>query len=1056
MQSNYEDICSDNIRRRGEEFDDIGRLISEQLYSDRTHFVYELLQNAEDALGRRKRSDPKSRLPTRVTFLLYRDRLEFRHFGEVFNVEDVKGISDVLKGTKANDRSQIGKFGIGFKSVYAFTSTPEIHSGDEHFVIERYIRPRATKGALQTFKGETVFVFPFNHRDLPKQESFQMIGEKLQKIGSRVLLFLGNITEIGWRIEDQDWGEYLKDSEELEPLVWRVTVIGEHEESELEQEDWLLFKRPLSTNPSFQEAFVELAFRLIESNRPSGTEIRRIDKSPLVVYFPTKVETGLGFLVQGPYDTTASRSDIEDTERNRNLIGETAELLSGTVLPWLREAGYLTINCLEALPINPDAFPKDGWFRAIYDRVRLSLHDGRFLLTSDGEFIAGKHAVLARGEEIVRLISPGQISGLLKAPSISGWLTPEITENRRELHRYLVGWKPSSYFEEEIESLIVAEVRPDDLVERITAEFLNRQESLWLIQFYSFFENRSALIEKLKNKAIVRLEDGSHIVPFRRDGSPRAFLPPEDGTEFPVVSREICSDENAIGFLKKLGLKEPDSVDEVIENVLPKYSTNVSLGSFKEHMEDIRRIEKAMATDSDDKRDFLRCRLQETSFVRTDGQGNDGAIYKKPGELYLLTDELRLYFSGNPMVEFVNSEYSEAMMLLLEDIGVANEIRVECQSGEGSEGYVRLKCLSGYMRGLKGFDPDIRADGLRFAVRNPSAKRSEIVWNKLAVKFGHCIQGTVVTSSRRDFSPDAKTHREKTIVSEFGRLLQGEAWLPSPNGIFVGPSELSQDDLPDSFIRDEKLTRRLGMKLNDIARIEHETGGRFIPAEEIEEYERWKAAENDRRTVAEGEEAQEIGSDSEIVDYGEEFERSFNRLGEVSLQDSIPNEGRVGNPELRRERGHSVHIERLHRELKPGEKRRRTVRTILEGPDEEVREYLSQLYSGKCQICGDTFPERNGNPYFVANFVVPRKLTRFGDTPANALCLCANHFAQWQHGAVEAENILEQIATFETEVEGGDGNPVLKTRICGEACEIRFREKHLLDLQELLAASNSD
>ena len=53
MPSDYDAIRRDNVHRRGEEFDDIGRLVAEQLYADRTHFVYELLQNAEDALQRR-------------------------------------------------------------------------------------------------------------------------------------------------------------------------------------------------------------------------------------------------------------------------------------------------------------------------------------------------------------------------------------------------------------------------------------------------------------------------------------------------------------------------------------------------------------------------------------------------------------------------------------------------------------------------------------------------------------------------------------------------------------------------------------------------------------------------------------------------------------------------------------------------------------------------------------------------------------------------------------------------------------------------------------------
>ena len=124
MPSDYEKIRRDNIRRRGEEFDDIGRLISEQLYSDRSHFIYELLQNAEDALARRFRQHPDDSSRCAVQFRLFRDRLEFRHFGVKFNEDDVRGVSDVLRGTKKEDISQIGKFGNRFQVSLCFYSIP--------------------------------------------------------------------------------------------------------------------------------------------------------------------------------------------------------------------------------------------------------------------------------------------------------------------------------------------------------------------------------------------------------------------------------------------------------------------------------------------------------------------------------------------------------------------------------------------------------------------------------------------------------------------------------------------------------------------------------------------------------------------------------------------------------------------------------------------------------------------------------------------------------------------------------------------------------------------
>src|SRR5438046_458984 len=107
LAEKYGRITEDNIRRRGEEFDDIGEHLAQELYSDRTHFIYELLQNAEDALARRKLQDPRSSFPANVDFHLFADRLELRHYGQPFDDGDIGSISDVFKSTKTEDLSMI-------------------------------------------------------------------------------------------------------------------------------------------------------------------------------------------------------------------------------------------------------------------------------------------------------------------------------------------------------------------------------------------------------------------------------------------------------------------------------------------------------------------------------------------------------------------------------------------------------------------------------------------------------------------------------------------------------------------------------------------------------------------------------------------------------------------------------------------------------------------------------------------------------------------------------------------------------------------------------------
>jgi len=137
MSTDYEAIRQKNIKEYGEGSRHLSYFAD--IYSTRTHFIFEVLQNAEDALSRR----PAGSDAGYVHFHLHLDRLEIRHNGAPFNELNVTGICGIGEGTKSGDFTQIGKFGIGFKSVYAYTFFPKIHSGGEHFEIRRFVEPHA-------------------------------------------------------------------------------------------------------------------------------------------------------------------------------------------------------------------------------------------------------------------------------------------------------------------------------------------------------------------------------------------------------------------------------------------------------------------------------------------------------------------------------------------------------------------------------------------------------------------------------------------------------------------------------------------------------------------------------------------------------------------------------------------------------------------------------------------------------------------------------------------------------------------------------------------------
>ena len=185
MPCNYELIRKANIEEYGKGTRHLAYF--GRMYSDRTHFLFEILQNAEDARAQK------------INFELYHDRLEVYHDGRLFTEDDVRGITGIGEGRKADDLTQIGRFGIGFKSVYAYTLAPEIHSEDEHFKIENYVRPYKTGKKNPSKQWTTLFVIPFNHPEVKPGKAYDEISTGLRNLGVRTLLFLKNIKVIKWQ-----------------------------------------------------------------------------------------------------------------------------------------------------------------------------------------------------------------------------------------------------------------------------------------------------------------------------------------------------------------------------------------------------------------------------------------------------------------------------------------------------------------------------------------------------------------------------------------------------------------------------------------------------------------------------------------------------------------------------------------------------------------------------------------------------------------------------------------------------------------------------------------
>ena len=798
MASDYEAISDENLTGYGTKVDQYGRESWVNRYADRTHFIFELLQNAEDAL--KKRGSAWSGL-RKVIFRLEPHKLIFSHFGLPFDEADVRSICNVSESTK--DESSIGKFGIGFKSVYMFTDRPEIHSGNEDFAIKNYVHPMSVP-RVDRDPDATLIILPLKAEDKKTAQEDITVGFK--RLGPSALLFLQHIEEIKWNVYDGVSGMYLRSKPKtLGENVRQITVIGEESGQQEVDQSWLIFHRDALCEQKKKIDRVELAFSVKETdNSPDSFHLVPTTSSPLVVFFPTVVETHLSFLVQGPYRTTPSRDNLDpDDEWNRGLVKETAELLVDA-LRWFRDQSMLDTSVLSCLPLNQKDF-SDTMFAPFFEAVRKALMEEPLLPRFDGGYVAAPQAMLARTQGLRKLLNSEQIRQLFDG-EVSSWLTDEITQDRTpEIRQYVM------------DELDVKEITPEALITCLTGEFLEAQSDDWIVQLYKFLNGQQQVLRKyIDTVPIIRLSDGTHVV-AQENGKPKAFLPSDTKTDFPVMRRSVCESDDAKELLDFLDIRKPDAVDDVIRNVLPKYQHDEVDISDDEYARDIKRILDAFDTDSKDQQNRLVTSLKETTFLKVIDAGDGKRHMDKPENTYLATDRLKELFAGVSNVMIVDDESydclrGEKIRILLEACGAVRYPRPEVAPPLSYETRRKMRQQAGHEKTsgrndqienwvLHGFDGLIKA--LPTLQPEQRKKRARLIWKSLGDLENR--RGKSIFGGRYTWT-DYGQHGPFFLAATFVRRLNKAAWVPDASGELQKPCLIAFEDLgwkADPFLQDK-------------------------------------------------------------------------------------------------------------------------------------------------------------------------------------------------------------------------------------------------------------
>jgi len=1016
------------------------------MYADTAHFVYELLQNADDAGA------------TEISFGLDSAGLVVEHNGKPFNEEDVRAISYFGKGK--TEVTAIGHFGLGFKSVFAYTASPRIHSAEDDFELFDLYTLRAVAHPRDLPKGRTRFELPFDHvqrrpvyiepsklKDAGQART--EIGSKLKALGGATLLFTRTLREIQWS-DGRSSGQYLREDTSIRGGGRETLIVS----GDAGDQYFLVFERavtwPDDDGSDSERRPIEVAIELNRSHK-SGGRVHGPDARKLWVFFPTDKETHVGWILQGPYRTTPARDNVPaDDEFNRHLVAETAALLRHS-LNAMRPLGVIDADLLSRLPLDESKFEKGSFFRPLYEAVRVALKEDALLPTTKEKHIPAARAKLARGQRLTELLTSKQLGALFGDEKLE-WLNTTITaDNYPMLYRYLVGAKQYAWSKDWLFTPLAPdmEVRVEDFAEKLTAEFMECQADTWVQSLYRFLhEGRGQLYMNFTSRPLIRLESGKHVPPFAGNRSaPNAYLPTDADSDLPTVKRTLCNDKRVVEFLRELGLSTPDIADEVIESVLPRYASGKSV-AIKVWQSDFRKILGALKGADLAKSYRLTEKLKEVTWILARAAEADDLYLVRADQAYVPSDELKLYFRGNDKVRFLAAGYyTDQQVETVVAHGVARVPRFEVRL-PSDEGHVTLAHRRGrHERGLARFDPGWSVDGLETALAVTNAKVSAFVWNRLAVPNSHLIRGQVESSTRQSFESSRKTEE----WSEAGEYLRDSAWLPDRGGNFFKPSQLMLADLPGEFDHESaqamRLAEALGMK----------------QPETVKAIEALAAGDERKRRLIEALARGDLPDD--VVD---QMEKVLPKAGPVepppSFRDAVramyrgqkrQDERDVERPEnVRNPHRYETKLREEIDEKRTNPAAGRIPRFVVvrERDDNiESRRFLYQQYEGKCQVSGKTFTKADGSNYFVAVALVPYQGTDFLNHPGNLLCLSADMAARFLYGPFEWVDDLEvKVKGFRTAVEGGhERDRALRVRIVGKEMNIRFSEPHFLRLKAL-------
>jgi len=827
-------------------------------YSDQAHFIYELLQNANDVKA------------TKSAFDLTANGLYFKHNGKkhfwVSNpnsekedqknnrLGDINSITAVAQSNK-KDESTIGKFGVGFKAVFQYTKTPHIYDPNFQFKICNYIVPEKLENDLKDReKGETVFYFPFDKEET-KETAYSDILEKLQSLVYPTL-FLSSLEEVKWETDGKQLGEYKKEK------IWQKQTedkIRQEQPEKFFYEKLELYK----TINQIQTKEYLLLFTRIENIHKhaysvgyfidDNDKLKQKQKLPAFCFFPTKETTNLNFIIHAPFQLTDSRENIKRFEshntkmifhntimisHNRGMIQLLAVLAADSL--WiLRSLSLIKDDIFNIIPYKKPE--ESDLFSPFFSRIKFKFQTQELLPAKDGTFARKENAYWAVSPDLTDLFNHKQLS-ILVGKENAKWVFSSISRtDDKDIRDYIDGG-----FRDKRESyLIKASVDIENKIANlITAEFINKQPIVWLHKFYEYLSERKSYFDNFKNKPIFLNSEGQAVPAFERIQNRWElilFLPTVNSSPYETIHIKLLSNQRTKEFIENFGIREPSFENIIYNHIIPLYKDNGT-----DEIETHRHFEWFFSHWKKEGRpaDFFK-QIEDIDFVSYKTEEEETTYRGKGCDIYYPSKDLKNYFEFKPDTKFLDlKDYS---FMKVEDtqelkefflgLGVRELPKIITTTTENPENQTIIRennldygiNIHNRRNDFVTRITDKSLDGLEEILSNIEKEedrdKSFFLW-KFIPKLSH-------HHSKAIFQYAVSTYRvdKKEFPSDFIRKLKTKKWLLSKSKKFVSPNEITPNELAEGYDRNSTLESLLGFKPTEIL-TEEERIARMFESEE--------------------------------------------------------------------------------------------------------------------------------------------------------------------------------------------------------------------------------